>query len=111
MQRRRGQDIVIWPAKLVTDRRGNETKVADPDNKIETRGWVIPQRSARAELPGQQKINVVRIGVNSDLAGVELWSHVEYDGKHWDIVTPPAYHHGTRHNRHWSIDMRERPSG
>jgi hypothetical protein len=71
---------------------------------------LIPQRSARAEIPGQQQINITRMIVAADLEGVELWSRVELLGKVWDIVTPPAYHHGERRTRHWAIDIRERPS-
>lgn len=111
MQRKRGQAITLWPVVTVVDRRGNDVRAADKTSPIEERGWVIPQRSARAEVVGQQQINVIRIGIKANLAGVELWSEAEYDGKPWDLVTPPAYHHGTRHTRHWSIDLRERPSG
>jgi hypothetical protein len=41
---------------------------------------VIPQRSSRAEVPGQQVIDVVRLIVKDDLDGVTLWSRVEYNG-------------------------------
>ena len=109
LQRRRGQAITLWPVTEAVDRRGNRVRAADEANAITTKGWVIPQRSARAEVVGQQQINVIRIGIAADLAGIELWSNVVYGGKDWDVVTPPAYHHGTRHTRHWSIDLRERP--
>ncbi|WP_405056968.1 hypothetical protein OG474_30040 [Kribbella sp. NBC_01505] len=109
-QRRRGQTATIWRIVKQTDNRGNEVKVADTANPWIVKAWATPQRSAKAEVPGQQKINVVRIGVDADLAGVEIYSKVIYDGKEWDCVTPPAYHHGSsRHVRHWSIDIRERP--
>lgn len=111
VQRRRGVKARIWKSKLVTDRRGNELVVADADGPHDVTVAQIPQRSARAEVPGQQQINVVRLLVDAHLEGVELWSRVEFGGKTWDIVTPPAYHHGTRKTRHWSIDVRERPGG
>jgi hypothetical protein len=94
-----------------TDDRGNKHDVASPDNAHEVNVWIYAQRSARAEVPGQQGINVIRIGVNADLEDVDLWSQVEIMGKVWDVAAPPAYHHGTRHTRHWSIDLRERPDG
>lgn len=99
----------IWKTVVITDNRGNEVRVADADGPHEVRAAFIPLRSARAEVPGQQKINVTRMIVDANLEGVELWSRVEWDGKVWDVVTPPAYHHGTRRTRHWSIDLRERP--
>ncbi|WP_405057052.1 hypothetical protein OG474_30490 [Kribbella sp. NBC_01505] len=110
-QRRRGQTLTLWRTVAVVDNRGNTVRVADEANPWVVTAWTIPQRSARAEVPGQQKINVLRIGVKADLAGVELWSRVIYQGKPWDVVTPPSYHHGSsRHVRHWSIDIRERPN-
>jgi hypothetical protein len=93
----------------VTDRRGNEIEMADDDGPHEIRAAFIPQRSARAEVPGQAQINVTRMIVAADLPDVSLWSRVEWNGLLWDVVTPPAYHHGTRQTRHWSIDIRERP--
>ena len=110
VQRKRGQPVRIWTTHTVTDRRGNEVEVVnEAKSPLKVKGWVIPQRSSRAEVPGQQQINVVRLGTESNLANVTLWSRVEYDGKTWDVVAPPAYHHGTRHTRHWSIDLRQRP--
>lgn len=108
-QRRRGIDARIWRTVVIQDNRGNQVRMADADGPHEVRVWVSAQRSARAEVPGQQKINIIRIGVAADLEGVELWSRVEILGSTWDVVTPPAYHHGTRRTRHWSMDLRERP--
>lgn len=108
-QRRRGVPAKVWRVTKQEDNRGNEVEVASPENAHEVTVWLFPQRSARAEAPGQLGINVTRIGCDADLEGVTLWSRVEMLGKQWDVVTPPAYHHGTRHTRHWSIDLRERP--
>lgn len=110
LQRRRGIPVKVWKTVIRTDGRGNEHKLADLTATPEdATAWVYPQRSARAEVPGQQHINVVRIGVRADIPDLELWSRIEMQGKQWDVVTPPAYHHGTRHTRHYSIDLRERP--
>jgi hypothetical protein len=93
------------------DNRGHSVRTPDADGPHEVVAAFIPQRSARAEVPGQQQINVYRMIVDANLTDVDLWSRVEWDGKTWDIVSPPAYHHGiTRHTRHWSIDIRQRPS-
>lgn len=108
-QRRHGQTIVLYRSKMITDDRGNHIQIVDMDNSYTTRGWVIPQRSSRAELPGQQDLNVRRIGVPADFPGVDSWSRVLWDGATWDVVAPPARHHGERHVRHWSIDIRRRP--
>ncbi|MEU4155699.1 phage head-tail adapter protein [Actinoplanes sp. NPDC026670] len=109
-QRRRGDTAKVWPTTKKTDGRGNDIYVVDmeaPPHLV--RAVFIPQRSARAEVPGQQQINVVRMLVAADLKGVDLWSRVEWRGVFWDVVTPPSLHVGTRHTRHWSIDLRERP--
>ncbi|GAA0967414.1 hypothetical protein GCM10009550_71270 [Actinocorallia libanotica] len=100
---------MVWKTKVVTDRRGNQVVVADADGPHKVRAAFVPQRSARAEVPGQQQINITRMIVDADLEDVRLWSRVEAMGTQWDVVTPPAYHHGTRKTRHWSIDIRERP--
>ncbi|USH44932.1 head-to-tail stopper [Streptomyces phage GreenWeasel] len=108
-QRRRGVPAKVWKTVEHLDSRGNKVLVADPAGPIDVRCALIPQRSARAEVPGQQQINITRMIVDADLPDVTLWSRVEVLGTQWDIVTPPAYHHGTRKTRHWSIDIRERP--
>jgi len=110
MQRRRGVQATIWKFLYYNHKPAYEILVADADGPHHVRCALIPQRSARAEVPGQQQINITRMIVNANLEGVELWSRVEMLGKVWDIVTPPAYHHGERRTRHWSIDVRERPS-
>lgn len=120
IQRRRAQDFILYPIELITDARGNQQYQTDWDNPIQTKGWMIPQRSTKAEVPGQQLIDVIRVGVNADLtdsgleydrAGVGVYGVCRWRGADYDIVAPPAYHHGVRrHTRHWSIDIRERPN-
>jgi hypothetical protein len=110
MQRRRGQPAKVWPTTTVIDSRGNRIVSVDMQAPpIEVRAAFIPQRSARAEVAGQQQINVVTMIVAADLPNVNLWSRVFWLGRYWDVVSPPAYHHGARHTRHWSLDLRERP--
>ncbi|MEV4642769.1 phage head-tail adapter protein [Actinoplanes sp. NPDC049548] len=109
LQRRRGLLVTVWKTHPTTDKRGNTVMVADPNDTLQVRAYFIPQRSSRAEVPGQQQINVVRMLVAAELPNVSLWSRVAWNGKEWDIVSPPAYHHGSRRTRHWSLDIRERP--
>ena len=116
LQRKRGQTAKVYKTKVVTDNRGNETKVVDMLNPYTVRAAFIPDRSAKAEVPGQQKINVYTMLIRHDLEDIELWSRVEWvgpanAGPFWDIVTPPAYHQGSRHTRHWTLAIRERPDG
>lgn len=109
MQRRRGQSATVYPYREVTDRRGHRVRVVDEDNPVVVVAAFIPDRSSRAELPGQQQIHVVKMIVRDDVAGCELWAQVEWRGSRWDVVTPPAYHHGTRHTRHVTVSLRRRP--
>ncbi len=110
MQRRRGIRVKVWKTKLTTDSRGNEVKIFDPANYEYVTAAQIPQRSSRAEVPGQVVINVVRLIVSPDIRDVDIWSRVEFNGSEWDIAAPPSFHNGSsRHTRHWSIDVRERP--
>jgi hypothetical protein len=109
-QRRRGIPATFYPIIKQTDNRGNEVKVVDDANPIPATIWVKPERGAKAEVTGQQTINVVRIGTSYDLPGVELRSRVEFQGKKWDVVSPPSHSEGTRrHTRHMEMDVRERP--
>lgn len=108
MQRRRGQTARVFKTTKKVNNRGNTVRVPG-EEYMEVNAAFIPQRGAKAEVPGQQIINVVRMIVSHELPNVDLWSRVEYDGKVWDVVTPPSYHHGSRHTRHWSLDLRERP--
>ena len=109
IQRRHGQPAIIYKTKVTKDNRGNSMSTSDMTAPVAVRAVFTPQRSARAEVPGQAQINIVRMIVAAHIQGVDLWSRVEWDGRQWDIVSPPAYHHGTRHTRHWALDLRERP--
>lgn len=94
---------------LTTDHRGNKHRMVNMDAPIPVEAAFIPQRSARAEVPGQAEIDVTRMILSNDLPDVDIYGRVEWRGELWDIVSPPAYHHGTRHTRHWSMDIRKRP--
>lgn len=109
VQRQRGERLEIYPVKTRVDRRGNTSEVPDIDAKLEVTAWVVPDRSSRAEVPGQQQINVYRIGTKADIGAVTLWSRIFWNGVWWDVVTPPAHHTGSRHTRHWTITIRQRP--
>lgn len=114
-QRRRGRPVTFYPQKLVTDNRGNPKYLVDHDSPIEVRCWIYPQRSSKAEVPGQVGIDVIRVGFNTrhpdgtPIEGVSLWSMARYNGRDWDLVSPPELHWGTRHTHHYSVDMRARP--
>lgn len=110
MQRRRGATALVYPSITVTDGRGNKSRQVDMANPLTVRAAFIPQRSARAEVPGQTQINVTRMIVDADLPNVDLWSRVAWAGHMWDVVAPPALHGGSRQVRHWSVDLRQRPS-
>lgn len=113
MQRKRGVEAEVWKRILHTDNRGNKQYrprplTEEPDYKVKV--WIFPQRSSRAEVPGQQQIDVIRIGIKPDIEDVGLWSIVRLLDDYWDVVAPPAYHHGTRRTRHLSMDLRRRPN-
>jgi len=107
LQRRRGELVKVHPSETRTDRRGNDT-VVPSKNSFEVRAALIPDRSARAEVPGQMHIDVVKMITTADLSGVDIWSRVEWNGRWWDCVSPPGLHIGNRHTRHWSIMLRAR---
>ncbi|WP_326554671.1 phage head-tail adapter protein [Micromonospora sp. NBC_01813] len=109
-QRARGQPALVYRTKTIIDARGHQVAIVDTENPTPVTAVFVPQRSSRAEVAGQQDIDVTRMIVSSDTPEVTSWSRVSWDGSMWDVVVPPAYHHGTRHTRHYSIDIRRRPS-
>jgi len=109
VQRRRGQAAIVYPAITVTDNRGNTQLEADLNSPISVVAAFIPDRSARAEVPGQAMVNIVKMLVKPDIPGIDMWARVEWDGRSWDVATPPANHHGSRHTRHTSLMLRQRP--
>ena len=105
--RRRGERVKIYRAKPFTDLRGDVT-YAPTDEYHEVRGALIADRSARAEVPGQMHIDVVKLITNDNLEGVNIWSRVEWDDRWWDVVAPPAKRVGHPRLRHWTIMLRAR---
>lgn len=108
MQRDRGESARIYLVTKVTDSRQNIVE-APLSTFVTVRGAFAPDRSARAEVPGQQQVNVFRMVTSSDLSGVSLWSRVKWRNLWWDIIAPPGWHVGDRHTRHWSLLLRQRP--
>jgi len=108
MQRDRGELAYIYPVIKTTDSRQNIIEAAT-SAFLTVRGAFSPDRSARAEVSGQQQVNVFKMVTSSDLSGVSLWSLVKWRNSWWDIISPPAWHIGDRHTRHWSITIRWRP--
>lgn len=106
--RRRGERVKIYKSKPSTDARGDET-YAPAGEPLEVRAVVTADRSARAEVPGQMDIDVVKMVTSADLEGVDLWSRAEWGDEWWDIVAPPARRIGTRGTRHWTLTLRRRP--
>lgn len=111
VQRRRGHPCRLWRQKLREDRRGNQVLGVDlNDEPYELRASFWPQRGSKAEVPGQQQIEVYTMIFEPDLDGVGLFSRVEWAGRMWDVVAPPVHHSGPRGVRHTSMDIRARPA-
>lgn len=109
-QRKNARFAKFWPVHEVVDQRGNRVVEANFDVEPYVRkAHEMFEQSSRAEVPGQQQIDVRRLITDHDMPGVGLWSIVEFEGDLWDIIAPPRYFHGTRHTRHVSIMIRRRP--
>lgn len=106
---RNAQDCVIYKTVRFTDDRGNEQFMVDLENGAPEKAAFIPVRSSRAEAPGQVEVDVYTMIVRADIPDVTLWSMVDWRGERFDVMSPPSYHHGTRHVRHWSVEIRKRP--
>ena len=108
-RRRRGQAAKVWTTGAALDRRGNDVIAATDVAPFDVRAVFLPARSAKAEVPGQQQINVYTMIVEPGLEGVELWSRVQWNGAFWDVVTPPQHHEWTRQTKLISLEIRQRP--
>lgn len=109
IQRKRGFYIEVLPTIIVEDNRGVMVRQPDLQNPIRTRAAITPERSSKAEVPGQQVINVIRVLIDYKFAAlVDIHSRLRWDGKEWDVITPPEHHYGTHHSRHVSILARQR---
>lgn len=113
IQRRRGEWVEFWHEVTSTDRRGNRQQVTDdpttpPD--IRVRAALIPDRSSRAEVPGQLEVEMLTCIVQADLANVGVYSRARARGRWYDIAAPPLLHPGSRHTRHWTVSLRYRPA-
>lgn len=110
-QRRHGDPAIAYSSHVEVDARGNKVSIVDMDQPHSVTAVFVPQRSSRAELPGQMDLEVSRMLVDANIPGVDAWSRVLWRGAYWDVVTPPALHgsKAMRQSRHWSIDLRRRP--
>lgn len=106
---RNAQNCVIYKTVKLTDDRGNEQLVVDMEKGVAEKAAFIPGRASRAEVAGQVETDVYTMIVRADIPDVNLWSVVDWRGERWDVAGPPQYHHGTRHVRHWSVELRKRP--
>lgn len=111
VQRKRGQRFTYYPKVTTVDSRENRTITVDMDSPRKARGAFIPDRSSRAELPGQQRVEVYKLIVSDKLLDIDLWGLVEWRGAYWDVSSPSMYRHGTRQVRHQTAEIRRRPTG
>ena len=98
--------LQYWLATTHQDFYGDAVEVAD-DGPYTTLASVAPERSTRAEVPGQQEVDVINVRVALDL-DVTLWSKAYFDGRYWDLEAPPAKHYGSRHVQHQTLKLRLR---
>ena len=103
--------MVIYPTHEVLDFRDQKIKEPDMTAGFEVTRWEIADRSAKAELTGQQDITVRKIGIDlpgPDAPPLDLWSRVRIGDQLWDVVTPPSRRNGSRHVRHLTVPVRRR---
>jgi len=93
LPRKNHQDCVLYLTVTSTDKRGNEVKSADMANPV-------PARAAFVSSTGDTVLMLI-----DPTPGLDVWSRVEWNGGMYN-VTPPAYHHGERHTRHWAVDLK-----
>jgi hypothetical protein len=98
LPRKNRQSAVIYPTHTITDNRGNDVKSANMDDPIPVKATFSPQA----------KPNVYDMLINTLPDGVDAYSRVEWRGDQWDIMSPLAFHNGTRQTRHWTLEIHKR---
>ncbi|WP_165218184.1 hypothetical protein [Schaalia sp. ZJ1691] len=72
-------------------------------------------RSNRAEIKGQLTNEVARLFVDpvlpdgSALPDIGPWTVVEFEGRKWDVVSPPFFKQGVRRTTHWECEVKALP--
>ena len=94
VQRRRGQDCVLYLTILTTDKRGNEVKSADMAHPT-------PARAAFVSNTG----DAVTMNINAT-PGLDTYSRVEWNGGMYNVGVPAVYSSLSRHTRHWSVELK-----
>ena len=107
-RKRNGRKVTFYWPTTVTDNRGNKVPSTLGDN-VEVTFAESHDRSNRAEVPGFQSIEVIKILVPAGTRGAEMWSKAQIGDDWYDVSAPPAYRHGTRQVRHLSVMLRKRP--
>jgi len=105
---RNAQDAIVYKTTTITDDRGNEQVVVS-DEGINIKAAFIPRSTREISTAGQAVHEAYTMIVRADIPDVGTWSTVEWRGEFWDVISPPEYHHGTRHVRHWTVEIRKRP--
>ena len=108
LQRTRGIPIVLWAAVSRENKAGEITSVPDWDRPYHTVASQRSERTARAEVPGEGEIEIIKVTVRPDVSGLNSWGRAWFMGTHWDVSAPPEYRHGTRHVRHLTLTLRSR---
>ena len=103
-----GTDIIlVYPEVKMRDSRGNLVKVPS-DKAVTVRATTSFDRSSMAELPGQVDLSVIKC-VTRD-APVGSWARIEYDGREWDLASPPRFSPGmSKSTAFVSFTIRSRP--
>jgi hypothetical protein len=106
----RGSDVIlVYPEVATRDSRNNLVKIP-AEVPVEVRATTSYDRSSIAELPGQIEVSVIKC-VTRD-APVGSWARVVYDGKEWDLASPPRFSPGrSKATRFVSFTIRSRPTG
>lgn len=109
LRSRYGGVAIIYRIVTITDSRGNKTQQPTAVNPHRVMAHASADRSSRAEVPGEQEVDVITLRVPFQLSDVGLRSRVEWDGGWWDVVAPPADRHGIKRVRHTTLVLRRRP--
>lgn len=108
----------IYPRIVQTNSVGDEMLLPDLENPfLGVRVGVSSYESTRAEVVGHAETETVKMRIpmkhkGRSLDEVSVGAIVVWDGSEWDVAIPPKIRRTRTHSvRHYTIEIKRRPSG
>lgn len=87
------------------DDYGNPVRVPGPPG-AEVPAYVQPVDTSEDVTDGQVRVTRLKVFVGPDVADLDAWSHLLWDGREWELVGDPARHDTPAGEHHRVLTVR-----